>query len=155
MPNSVCETCHTTIYPGHDPKPEPRGVRIGSPGECAEFLKKRRTFAGDRMKSERLIVIGVDAQNRVLKGSPFVASVGSLNTTRTLPREIFAPLVPARALAFVMAHNHPSGSLEPSRDDIEFTRTIQRSSEIMGISLYDHLIISARGFVSLKERGIL
>jgi DNA repair protein RadC len=52
-------------------------------------------------------------------------------------------------------HNHPSGSLDPSRDDVEFTRTMARAGELMGISLYDHIIVSRRGYVSLKERGLM
>ncbi len=50
-----------------------------------------------------------------------------------------------------MIHNHPSGDLTPSRDDIEFTRSVARAAELMGIKLYDHLIVSRKGFVSLKE----
>ncbi len=55
------------------------------------------------------------------------------------------------AHAFILIHNHPSGDLTPSRDDIEFTRSVARAAELMGITLYDHLIVSRKGFVSLKE----
>lgn len=59
------------------------------------------------------------------------------------------------APAFVLALNHPSGSLDLSRDDVEFSRSMARAGELRGISLYDHLIVSQRGFVSLKEKGLL
>ena len=59
------------------------------------------------------------------------------------------------ALGFILVHNHPSGSLTPSRDDVEFTRAMRRAAEIMGIDLYDHLVVSSEGFVSLKEKGLI
>ncbi|MCZ6694994.1 MAG: hypothetical protein O7A63_00500, partial [Acidobacteria bacterium] len=59
------------------------------------------------------------------------------------------------ALAFILVHNHPSGSLEASRDDVEFTKAMARAGDLIGISLYDHLIVSRRGYVSLKERGLI
>jgi DNA repair protein RadC len=65
------------------------------------------------------------------------------------------PAVLHSALAFILVHNHPSGSLEPSRDDLEFTRSMARAGELMGINLYDHLIVSRRGYVSLRERGLM
>ena len=77
------------------------------------------------------------------------------HTTRTHPREVLQPAIVHSALAFILVHNHPSGSLDPSRDDVEFTRTMARAGELIGINLYDHLIVSRRGYVSLKERGLL
>jgi DNA repair protein RadC len=59
------------------------------------------------------------------------------------------------ALGFVLAHNHPSGCADPSPEDIEFTRSIRRAGELMGIELYDHIIVTARGYTSLRERGLL
>jgi len=95
----------------------------------------------------------LDAQNRLITRE--TVSIGSLNTTRTHPREVLQPAIVNSALAFILVHNHPSGSLDPSRDDVEFTRTMARAGELMGINLYDHIIVSSRGFVSLKERGLL
>jgi len=50
-------------------------------------------------------------------------------------------------------HNHPSGSLDPSDEDVAFTRGVHRASETIGIELYDHLIVAGGGFTSLRERG--
>jgi DNA repair protein RadC len=81
--------------------------------------------------------------------------VGSLNTTRSHPREILYPAVQHLAAGFILAHNHPSGCLEPSPEDIEFTRSAARAGELMGIELYDHLAVAREGFTSLRERGLL
>jgi DNA repair protein RadC len=106
-----------------------------------------------KARKEHLVALYLDAQNRLIARE--TVSVGSLNTTRTHPREVLQPAIASSALAFILVHNHPSGSLDPSRDDVEFTRTMARAGELMGINLYDHLIVSRRGFVSLKERGLL
>lgn len=127
------------------PADEPR---VGSPAEAYLLV---RDLKGAR--KEHLVALYLDAQNRLLLRE--TVSIGSLNTTRTHPREVLQPAVVHSALAFVLAHNHPSGALEPSRDDVEFTRTMQRAGELMGVSLYDHLIVSRRGYVSLRERGLM
>ena len=104
-------------------------------------------------KKEHLIGLYLDSQNHLLARETI--SIGSLNTTRTHPREILHPAITHLALGFILVHNHPSGTLVPSSDDIEFTRAIGRAGEMMGIPLYDHVIVSRSGFVSLKEKGLL
>src|SRR5262249_28076446 len=105
------------------------------------------------LKKEHLVGLYLDSQNHLLARETL--SVGSLNTTRTHPREILKPAIDHLALGFILVHNHPSGTLVPSTDDIEFTRAITRAGELMGINLYDHIIVSSQGYVSLKEKGLL
>ena len=106
-----------------------------------------------RCRKEQLVGLYLDAQNGLLRQETI--SVGSLNTTRTHPREILYPAVVHLALGFILAHNHPSGCLEPSAEDLEFTKFVQRAGELMGIELYDHLIVTASGYTSLRECGFL
>ncbi len=127
------------------PTAEPR---IGSPAEAYALVRDLRTA-----RKEHLVALYLDAQNRLLHRE--TVSIGTLNTTRTHPREVLQPAVIHSALAFILAHNHPSGSLEPSQDDVSFTRAMTRAGELMGINLYDHIIVSRRGFVSMKERGLM
>jgi len=122
--------------------------RVSSPAEAYALVRDLK-----RARKEHLVSLYLDAQNRLICRE--TVSIGSLNTTRTHPREVLQPAIVNSALAFILVHNHPSGSLDPSRDDVEFTRTMTRAGELMGISLYDHLIVSRRGYVSLKERGLL
>jgi len=127
------------------PAEEPR---VSSPAEAYALVRDLK-----RARKEHLVSLYLDAQNRLICRE--TVSIGSLNTTRTHPREVLQPAIVNCALAFILVHNHPSGSLDPSRDDVDFTRTMARAGELMGISLYDHLIVSQKGFVSLKERGLL
>jgi DNA repair protein RadC len=123
-------------------------LRVSSPRQA---FSQVRDLA--RAKKEHLVGLYLDAQNCLLARETL--SIGTLNTTRTHPREVLQPAIMHHALGFILVHNHPSGNLTPSRDDVEFTRAMRRASEIMGIDLYDHLVIGAGGFVSLKEKGLL
>ena len=122
--------------------------RISGPGEVYAQVKDLC-----QAKKEHLLGLYLDSQNHLLARETI--SIGSLNTTRTHPREILHPAVTHLALGFILVHNHPSGTLTPSADDIEFTRAIGRAGELMGIPLYDHVIVSRSGYVSLKEKGLL
>ena len=129
------------------PKDDERPALSG-PKEAYAQVKDLR-----RARKEHLVALYLDSQNRLLARETI--AIGSLNTTRTHPREILQPAIACSALGFILVHNHPSGSLTPSQDDVDFTRAIKRACEIIGIGLYDHLIVSANGFVSLKEKGLL
>lgn len=123
-------------------------IRIAQPREAFEFLRHVRD--ADR---ESLYSIMLDTANQVV-GCEEV-SRGSLNTTRAAPREVYKGALLANALGIILAHNHPSGNLTPSHDDIEFTHNLARAGEIIGVELYDHLIVTDNGYTSLKERGVL
>lgn len=122
--------------------------RITSPKEVHALVRDLATA-----KKEHLLGLYLDSQNHLLARETI--SIGSLNTTRTHPREILHPAITHLALGFILVHNHPSGTLVPSADDVEFTRAIARAGDLMGIPLYDHVIVSREGFVSLKEKGML
>ncbi len=82
-----------------------------------------------------------------------VVSIGLVNKTLVHPREIFADPLKERATAVVLAHNHPSGNLEPSEDDISTTARIRRAGALLGIDVLDHIIFSEETYRSLVETG--
>lgn len=84
-----------------------------------------------------------------------IISIGIINKTIVHPREIFAEALNDRACAIVVAHNHPSGRLEASLEDIEITKRIKQTGELVGIPLLDHIIFSESSYTSLKEQGHL
>jgi DNA repair protein RadC len=119
-------------------------IRISQPREAFDLVRDL-----GRARKEHLVALYLDARNCLIHRETI--SIGGLNTTRTHPREILHPAIVHLALGFILIHNHPSGDLTPSRDDIEFTRSVARAAELMGLTLYDHLIVSRKGYVSLKE----
>ncbi|MCX6688960.1 MAG: DNA repair protein RadC [Methanoregula sp.] len=84
-----------------------------------------------------------------------IITVGLLNHSLVHPREVFADAIADRAASIICVHNHPSGSLEPSSQDIAITRQVQEAGTLLGIQLLDHIIITKTGFCSMKERGLL
>jgi DNA repair protein RadC len=132
-----------------------RAQEGGDGDERARITRPREVWKLTRelghAKKEHLLGLYLDAQNGLIHRETI--SVGSLNTTRTHPREILYPAIAHLALGFILVHNHPSGSLDPSDEDIAFTRAVHRAAETVGIELYDHLIVARGGFTSLRERG--
>ena len=68
-------------------------------------------------------------------------SIGSIVSSSITPRDIFKSAILANAIAVIICHNHPSGSLEPSNEDIEITKQLIEAGELLGIKVLDHLII--------------
>jgi DNA repair protein RadC len=81
-----------------------------------------------------------------------IISIGSLTANIVHPREVFQPALEHSAVALIIAHNHPSGNLEPTKDDITTTAQLVAAGKVLGIELLDHLIIANDTFISLLER---
>ena len=102
---------------------------------------------------ERFLTLLLDGRHRTI-GLEEV-SVGTATASLVHPREIFKALVLANATAFILVHNHPSGTPDPSAEDREVTKRIKAASELMGIRLLDHIVIGCEGFYSFAEAGEL
>ncbi len=82
-----------------------------------------------------------------------VITVGLINRTVCHPREVFADAVAMRASSIILAHNHPSGNLEPSTNDLEVTESIEKAGRILGIRLMDHIVFCQDSYRSMLENG--
>ena len=71
------------------------------------------------------------------------------------PREVFADPITDRASAVIVAHNHPSETLEPSKEDIDITAQLKSAGEIIGIRLLDHIIFNQKGYYSFLEKNLM
>lgn len=104
-------------------------------------------------KKEHFIVFYVDSRYQELGRE--VVSVGTINASLVHPREVFEPAVKLLASGIVVVHNHPSGNLDPSREDLSVTARLKEAGAILGIPLLDHIIVSQEGFSSFKEKDLL
>ena len=102
---------------------------------------------------EVFLALALDARNRLRR--EIVVARGTLTSCPVHPREVFRPLIREAAAACLLVHNHPSGSPEPSADDLTLTRRLVRAGTLLGITVLDHLIIGQKSFVSLAERGVV
>lgn len=91
-------------------------------------------------KREHFVVFYLDTQNRVIERQ--IISVGILDSSLVHPREVFEPAIRLSASSIIVAHNHPSGSLTPSSEDLEITKRLIHAGKILDIQLTDHVIIS-------------
>src|SRR6056297_3095799 len=140
-----CLACDRVVYrPGGTDRRERT-----SPEAAAEVLVPRLEHA-DR---ERCLAALVDTKHRLLE--VVTVSIGSLDHTFMGPREVFRDALLANAAAIVLAHNHPSGDPEPSRDDEAVTRRLVRAGELLGVEVLDHLVVGGRRWVSLARRGVV
>ena len=120
---------------------------ITSPADALPEIRHIRD-----LKKEHFVAIFLNARNQVIKTDTI--SMGSLNASLVHPREVFAPAVGISAASVILGHNHPSGDVTPSREDIELTRRMVQAGEIMGIEVVDHLIVASDKFLSMKEANV-
>ncbi|MCS7231954.1 MAG: DNA repair protein RadC [Elusimicrobiota bacterium] len=119
-----------------------------TPKDVYERLSAYRTA-----KKEHFFVFYLDTKNQEIHCE--LISVGILNASLVHPREVFEPAIKHLAAQIIIAHNHPSGSLEPSEEDIQLTKRLIKAAEILGIELIDHIIISKEGYYSFKQNKII
>ena len=127
----------------------PDRFQVSNPDEVAAIL---REYYQDKDREEFLTVM-LDTAHTVIGLSQ--VSVGGLSASIVEPRQIFKTAILANAAALILAHNHPSGNPEPSREDIKITRQLDEAGKIMGVPVHDHLIITEAQYTSLAERGVL
>lgn len=123
--------------------------QVAGPEEVARQLVPRLRD----LPWEVFILAILDARNGLRK--QIEISRGTLTASLVHPREVFKAAVDERAAAIIVAHNHPSGNPEPSREDIELTRQLSECGKILGIPLHDHIIVSGEHFTSMAARGLL
>ena len=127
---------------------KPEGAKIVTP---ADLLPHVRHYA-DR-KQEHFLCASINGANEILNIR--VVSIGLVDRSPVHPREVFADALSDRASAVIVAHNHPSGGLEPSPSDIAITAQLKAAGAIVGIDLLDHIIFNRTGYFSFLEAGTL
>jgi DNA repair protein RadC len=104
-------------------------------------------------RQEHFICITLNGAGEVLDSRTI--TVGLLNHSLVHPREVFADAITDRAASVICVHNHPSGSLDPSPQDIAVTTQLREAGLLLGIQLVDHIIVTKSGYLSMKEKGLL
>lgn len=127
---------------------KPDGAKIETP---EDLLPHVRHYA-DR-KQEHFLCASINGANEILNVR--VVSIGLIDRTPVHPREVFADALSDRASAIIVAHNHPSGGIEPSQHDIDVTAQLKAAGEVIGISLLDHIIFNRSNYYSFLESGRL
>jgi DNA repair protein RadC len=128
--------------------PDGKKQKISTP---ADILPHVAFLSGK--KQEHFICITLNGANEVIDSRTI--TMGLLNHSLVHPREVFADAITDRAASIICVHNHPSGTLDPSSQDIAITRQLADAGTLVGIRLLDHLIVTDSGWLSMKERGLI
>ncbi len=122
--------------------------RITSAQDVYDELK-----AFSSKSQEHFLTITLDGASHIINTR--TVFIGTLNQSLVHPREVFADAIADRAAGIIIAHNHPSGTLDASRADIQITQRLKEVSKLVGIELLDHVILAKNGFYSFSDEGLL
>lgn len=121
------------------------GYKMNTPAAVAEFFYG---LVGE-CQVEKFMVAFLNCKG-IVTGYNEVSS-GILNSTLVHPREVFRPAIKKSASSIIAVHNHPSGDVTPSQEDIALTDRLYKASRVLGIDLNDHLVISKHSYHSIRE----
>jgi DNA repair protein RadC len=120
-------------------------IKINNESDAYELVKDELVNS-DR---EMLLSVMLTVKNDLIGVE--TVSIGSITASTTTPRDVFKSAILANAVAIIVCHNHPSGELIPSKNDIEITKQLIAGGELLGIKVLDHLIVSNQGYKSLRD----
>lgn len=124
------------------------GTRITSPGDVLSLVDDLKN-----KQQEHFITLTVDGgSNLIQKRTVFI---GTVNKSIIHPREVFADAITDRAASIFLVHNHPSGNVEPSDNDINVTKCLVEVGHIVGIEVMDHIIVGRNAYYSFMENGLI
>jgi len=123
------------------------GRKITCTSDVLDFAKSLQ-----EADTEKFLSIYLDAQNQIIC---IQIMNGTVNQTVVYVRELLRHALMAGACAIILVHNHPSGALRPSPEDIQITRLTTEIAMQLGIKVHDHIIITENGFYSFLEEGAM
>ena len=136
----------------HEPLPELKGRAFVCLQSPEDLYNTYRSLFTNQVR-ERFVVFWLDSSNKVLGLE--IISEGTLNSSPVHAREVFRGAIVSTASSIVVAHNHPSNSLEASTEDIAITKKLVDSGELLGIPVEDHIIFCNQGYFSFREHNLM
>ena len=121
-------------------------IKVTCPADLYPVVKRFTT-----KKQEHFLAVTLDGAQNIIKAH--IVSIGLVNRTLVHAREIFIRAIRDNAASVILVHNHPSGSLEVSREDKDATARMVSAGKLLGIPVLDHMVITKTGFYSFKEQG--
>ena len=128
-------------------EPEQR-LQVKSPTDIAPLLMAEMAH----LDQEHLRTVLLDTKNRVI--CIHTVYIGSLNTSLIRVGEVFKKALERNSAAILLCHNHPSGQVEPSPEDILVTREVVAAGQLLDVPCIDHLILGHAGWLSMRQRGL-
>ena len=124
------------------------GAHISTPADLIPFVNHYAMNG-----KEHFLAVTLNGGHNIIQ--IHVVSIGTTNYAYAHPRDVFYEAIKENASAIIVCHNHPSGEVEPSQEDIDCTRKLLEASRIIGIPILDHIIIDCKSYYSFLEEGLL
>ena len=119
--------------------------------DAKDVYEELKSFSSK--SQEHFLTITLDGASHIINTR--TVFIGTLNQSLVHPREVFTDAIADRAAGIIIAHNHPSGTLEASRADVAITQRLKEVSKLVGIELLDHVILSKHGYYSFSDEGLI
>ena len=126
-----------------------RDVQMTDPHACADYYMQELKF----LEHEEMHAALLDIKGRLI--CDIIVSVGTISSSLVSVRELLIEALRRRAVGMIVVHNHPSGSCDPSEDDITTTWSIREGCQAVGITLLDHIIIADNSFYSFRQHQVM
>jgi len=117
-------------------------TNMNSPHDIYKFMKDIKDI-----EKELFVVFYLDTKNNIIARE--IISIGTLNSAIIHPREVFRNAIVRNCNSIILSHNHPSGDVEPSQEDITITKRLKEAGEVIGIKVLDHVIVGDKLFNSI------
>lgn len=124
-------------------------VRVTSPDVIANMVMDEMKF----LQKEHFNIVILDTKNQIISIENI--SIGTLNASIVHPRDVYKAAIQKNGNAIILLHNHPSGDVTPSGEDINITKRLVEAGNLIGIKVLDHLIIGNDVFLSMKEKNLM
>lgn len=135
------------------------GIELGKRVMASDHFKEKITCPNDvfehlevtvaHLKREKFFTLLLDTKNQIIAVEEI--STGSLNASIVHPREVFHYAIKKNAKSMILAHNHPSGHVTPSKEDRQITERLVEAGKIIGIEVIDHIVLGKNSYYSFKE----
>jgi len=128
-------------------------VRRGATMSSPEAVKDHLRLELGVLEHEVFCVLFLDAQHRIIALKQLFR--GTVSQTSVYPREVVKEALSVNAAAVILAHNHPSGDVDPSRADEFLTQTLKTALALVDVRVLDHLVVAGADVCSFAERGLV
>jgi len=123
--------------------------RITSSSDAIQFCRKHFARLAADSRQEEFHIVTLDTKNQVIDTHQI--TVGTLDASLVHPREVFRPAIKDAAASVILVHNHPSGDVTPSGEDLAVTRRLESAAELLGLKVLDHIVVAAGSATSIRE----
>ena len=122
--------------------------------ESSTAYKAFRPMLGQFTEQEAFVALALNSTNEII-GEPWLVGLGTANAVEVHPRDVFREAIRRNAIAVIIAHNHPSGEVDPSQMDRDLTARMKQAGKVVGLDILDHIVVGKDKYYSFADKGAM